>query len=93
METIIGSEYVYLYLYDDAAIATSEEFGLAAVEEITIGHKSKLEEPPFRVDDGKYKILRDAWENAMRAEVKGFLNLNTSKFVDVVSDDTNVVSA
>ena len=54
-ETTIGSEFVCLHICDDVAFATSEEFGLAAVEDITIGHISKVEEPPLRVDDVKYK--------------------------------------
>ena len=35
-ETTIGSEFVCLHVCDDVAIATSEKFGLAAVENITI---------------------------------------------------------
>ena len=59
-ETTIGSEFVYLHVCDDVAFATSEEFGLAAVEDITIGHISEVEEPPLRVDDVDYKNLRGA---------------------------------
>ena len=39
-ETTIGSEFVCLHVCNDVAFATSEEFGLAAVEDITIGHIS-----------------------------------------------------
>ena len=56
-ETTIGSEFVYLHVCDDVAYATSEEFGLAAVEDITIGHISEVEEPPLRVGDVNYKNL------------------------------------
>ena len=44
-ETTIGSEFVCLHVFDDVAFATSEEFGLAVVEGITIGHISEVEEP------------------------------------------------
>ena len=38
-ETTIGSECVCLHVVcDDVAFTTSEEFGLAAIEDITIGH-------------------------------------------------------
>ena len=85
-ETAIGSEFVCLRVCDDVAFATSEEFGLAAVEDITIGHISEVEEPPRRVGDVKYKNLRGVWEDAMRAEFKGLVSLNAFEFVDVVPD-------
>ena len=45
-----------LHVCDDVAFATGEEFGLAAVEDIAIGHISEVEEPPLRVGgDVKYK--------------------------------------
>ena len=47
-ETTIGSEFVCLHVCDDVAFATTGEFGLAAVEYITIGHISEVEEPPLR---------------------------------------------
>ena len=37
-ETTIGSEFVCLHVCDDVAFATNEEFGLAAVEDTTVGH-------------------------------------------------------
>ena len=92
-ETTIGSKFVCLHVCDDVAFATSEEFGLAAVEDITIGHISEVEEPPLHVGDVKYKNLRKVWEDAMRAEFKGPVGLNALEFVDVVSDGVNVVSA
>ena len=93
-ETTIGSEFVCLHdVCDDVASATSEEFGLAAVEDITIGHISEVEEPPLRAVDVKYKNLRGVWEDAMRAEFKGPGGLNAFEFVDVVLDGVNVVSA
>ena len=92
-ETTIGSEFVCLHVCDDVAFATSEEFGLAAVEDITIGHVSEVKEPPLRVGDVKYKNLRGVWKDAMRAEFKGLVGLNAFEFVDVVPDDVNVVSA
>ena len=92
-ETTIGSEFVCLHVCDDVAFATSEEFGLAVVEDITIGHISELEEPPLRVGDVKYKNLRGVWEDATMAEFKGLVSLNASEFVDVVPDGVNVVSA
>ena len=57
-ETTIGGEFVCLHVCEDVAFATSEEFGLAAVEDITIGRISEVEEPPLRVGDAKYKNLR-----------------------------------
>ena len=92
-ETTISSEFVSLHVCDDVAFAASEEFGLAAVEDITIGHISKVEEPPLRVRDAKYKNLRGVWEDAMRAEFKGLVGLNAFQFVDVVPDGVNVLSA
>ena len=92
-ETTIGSGFVCLRVCDDVAFATSEEFGLAAVEDITIGHISEVEEPPLRVGDVKYKNLRGVWEDAMRAEFKGLVSLNAFEFVDVVPNGVNVVSA
>ena len=53
-----GGEFVSLHVCDDVAFATSEEFGLAAVEDITIGHISEVEEPPLHVGDVKYKNLK-----------------------------------
>ena len=47
-ETTIGNEFVCLHVCDDVAFATTEEFGLAAVEYITIGHTSEVEKPPLR---------------------------------------------
>ena len=90
-ETAIGSEFVCLHVGDDVAFATREEFGLAAVENITIGHISKVEESTFRVGDVKYKNLRGVWEDAIRAEFKGLVGLNAFEFVDVVPDGVNVV--
>ena len=93
-ETTTGREFVCLHVCDDVAFATSEEFGLAAVEDITSGHISELEEPPRRVvGDIKCKNLRGVWEDAMRAEFKGLVDLNAFDFVDVVPDGVNVVSA
>ena len=92
-ETTIGNEFVCLHVCDDMAFATSEEFGLDAVEDITIGHTSEVEEPPLRVGDVKYKNLRGVWEDAMRAEFTRLVGLNAFKFVDVVPDGVNVVSA
>ena len=57
LETTIGSEFVCLHVCDDVAFASSEEFGLAAVEDITIGHVNEVEEPPLRKGDVKYRIL------------------------------------
>ena len=92
-ETTIGSEFVCLHLCDDVAFATSEGFGLAAVEDITIGHISEVvEEPLLRVGDVKCNNLRGVWEDAMRAEFKGLVDLNALKFVDVVPDGVNVAS-
>ena len=48
-----------LHVCDSVGFATSEEFCLAAVEEITVGHISDVKEPPLRVRDIKYKIFRD----------------------------------
>ena len=42
-ETTMGSEFVCLHVGDDVVFATSEEFVLAAVEDITIGHISEVE--------------------------------------------------
>ena len=95
-ETTIGSEFVCLHVVvcDDVAFTTSEEFGLAAIEDITIGHMiSEVEELPLRVGDVKYKNLRGVWEDAMRAEFEGLVGLNAFEFVDVVPDNVNVVSA
>ena len=92
-ETTIGSEFVSLHVCDNVAFATSEEFGLAAVEDITIGHISEVEEPPLCVDDVKYNNVGGVWEDAMRAEFKGLAGLNAFEFVDVVPDGVNVVSA
>ena len=57
-ETTIGNEFVCLHVCDDVAFATTEEFGLAVVEDITIGHISEVEEPPLRVGDVKFNNLR-----------------------------------
>ena len=92
-ETTIGNEFVCLHVCDDVAFASSEGLGLAAVEDITIGHISEVEEPPLRVGDVKYKNLRGVWEDAMRAEFKGLVGLNAFEFVDVVPEGANVVSA
>ena len=92
-ETATGSEFVCLHVCDDVAFATSEEFSLVAVEDITIGHISEVKKPPLRVGDVKYKNLRGVWEDAMRAEFKGLLGLNAFEFVDVVPDGVNIVSA
>ena len=92
-ETTIGKEFVCLHVCDDVAFATSEEFGVAAVEDTTIGHISEVEGPPLRVGDVKYKNLVDMWEDAMMAEFKGLVGLNAFEFVDVVPDGVNVVSA
>ena len=92
-ETAICSEFVCLHVCDDVAFTTSEEFGLAAVEDTTIGRISEVEEPPLHVGDVKYKNLRSVWEDAMRAEFKGLVGLNAFEFVDVVPDGVNVVSA
>ena len=92
-ETTIGSEFVCLHVCDDVAFATTEEFGLAVVEDITIGHISEVEEPPLRVGDVKFNNLRGVWENAMRAEFEGLVGLNAFEFVDVVPGGVNVVSA
>ena len=91
-ETTIGSEFVCLHVCDGVAFATSEEFGLAAVEDTTIGHISEVEEPPLRVGDVTYKNLRGVWEGAIRAEYKGLVGLNAFEFVDVVPGGVNVVS-
>ena len=92
-ETTVGSEIVCLHVCDDVAFATSEEFGLAAVEDITIGRISEVEEPQLRVGDVKYKNFRGMWEDAMMAEYKGLVGLNAFEFVDVVPDGVNVISA
>ena len=93
-ETTIDSEFVCLHVCDDVAFATSEEFGLAAVEDVTIGHIREVEEPSLRVGDVKYKNLRGVGEDAMRAEFKGLVGLNAFElFVDVVPDGVTVVSA
>ena len=93
-ESAIGSEFVCLHVCDDMAFATSEEFGLAAVEDITIGHIiSEVGEPPLRIGGVKCKNLRGVWEDAMRAEFKRLVGLNAFEFVDVVPDGVNVVSA
>ena len=84
---------MYLHVCDDVAFATSEEFGLAAAEDITIGHISEVEEPPLRVGDVKYKILTWVWEDTMRAKFKGLVGLNAFEFVDVVPNGVNVVCA
>ena len=39
------------------------------------------------------KNLRGVWDDAMRAEFKGLVDLNAFEFVDVVPDGANVVSA
>ena len=52
-ETTIDSEFVCLHVCDGVAFATSEELGLVAVEDITIGHTSEVEKPPLRVGDVK----------------------------------------
>ena len=70
------------------AFATSEEFGLAAVEDITIGHMSEVEE--HIVGYVKYKLHKGVWEDPMRAEFKG---LFAFEFADVVPDGVNIVSA
>ena len=57
-ETTIGNEFVCLHVCDDVAFATTEEFGLAVVEDITTGHISEVEEPPLRVGDVKFNNLR-----------------------------------
>ena len=57
-ETTIGSEFVCLHVCDGVAFATSEEFGLAAVEDTTIGHISEVEEPPLRVGDVTYNVIK-----------------------------------
>ena len=75
-KTTIGSEFVCLHVCDDVAFATTEEFGLAVVEDITIGHISEVEEPPLRVGDVKCNNLRGVWENAMRVEFEGLVGLN-----------------
>ena len=83
-----------LHACDDVAFATSQEFGLTAVEDITIGHISEIEEPPLRVGDVKYKNLRGVWDDEMRAELKGLVaGLNAFEIVDVVPDGVNVISA
>ena len=92
-ETTIGSEFVCLHVCDDVAFETSEEFDLAAVEDITIGRISEVKEPQLRVGDVKYKNFRGMWEDATRAEYKGLVGLNAFEFVDVVPDGVNVVSA
>ena len=46
-------EFECLHICDDVAFATSEEFGLAAVEDIATGHISEVEEPLLRVGDVK----------------------------------------
>ena len=66
---------------------------MAAVEDITIGHISEVEEPPLRVGDVKYENLRGVWEDAMRAEFKGLVGLIAFELVDVVPDGVNVVNA
>ena len=82
------------HVCDNVAFSTSEEFGLAAVEDITIGRINEVEEPPLRVGDVKYKNLRGVWEDAMRAEFKALVGLNAFEFVeDVVPDGVNIVSA
>ena len=91
-ETTIGSKFVCLHVCDDVAFATSEEFGLAAVEDITIGRIREVEELPLRVGGAKYENLRGVWEDAMRAEFEGLVGLNAFEFVDVVPDGVNVVS-
>ena len=92
-ETTMGREFVCLHVCDDVAFATTEEFGLAAVEDITIGHISEVEEPSLRVGGVKYKHLRSVWEDAMRAEFKALVGLSAFEFVDVVPDCVNVASA
>ena len=92
-ETTTGSEFVCLHVCDDVAFAMSKELGLAAVEDITFGHISEVEEPPLRVGDVRYKDLGGVWEDAMRAEFKGFAGLNAFELVDVVPDGVNVFSA
>ena len=84
-ETTIGSGFVCLHVCDHVAFATREEFGLAAVEVITIGYISEVKEYPLRVGD--------VWEDATRAEFKGHVGLNAFQLVDVVPDGVNVVSA
>ena len=91
-QTTVGSEFVCLHVCDDVAFTTREEFSLAAVEDITIGHISEVEEPPLRVGNVKYKNITGVWEDALRAEFKGLVGLNAFEFVDVVPDGVNVVS-
>ena len=92
-EATIGSEFGCLHdVCDGVAFETSEEFGLAAVEDITIGYISKVEEPPLCVGNAKYKNLRGVWEDAMGAEFKGLVGLNAFENVDVAPDGVNVVS-
>ena len=55
-------------------------------------HK-RVEKPPLRVGDVKYKIVTGVWENSMRAEFKGLVGLNAFEFVELVHDGVNVVSA
>ena len=91
-EATIGSTFVCLHLCGDVAFATNEKFGLAVVEDITIGHVSKIEEPPLRVGDVVYKTFRGVWEDAMREEFEELVGVNAFEFVDVVPDGVNVVS-
>ena len=93
LETTICNEFVCLHVCNDVAFATSEEFGLAAVEDITIGHISEVDKPPLRAGDAKYNNLRGVWEEAMRAEFNGVVGLNVFEFVDVVPDGVNIVRA
>ena len=79
-----------LYVCDEVAFATREEFGLAVVEDITIGHMSEVEE--HIVGYVKYEIHKGVCEDAMRAEFKGLVGLNAFEFADVVPDGVNVVS-
>ena len=60
-ETAVGSEFVCGHVCDDVAFAMSEELGLTAVENTTIGHISDVEEPPLRVSDVKHKARKDLW--------------------------------
>ena len=92
-ETTIGSEFVCLHVFDDVAFATTEELGLAVVEDITIRHISEVEKAPLRVGDVKFNNLRGVWENAMRAEFEGLVGLNAFEFMYVVPGGVNVVSA
>jgi len=73
---------VCVHVRDDVAFAMSQELGLAAVENIAIGHISEVEEPPLRVSDVKHTTRKDLWGGTMTTEFKGFVDLNTFRFVD-----------